>query len=103
MKTSMTPPKAKDHLKSLLKLNQNDNKQEVARQKLIRYYFSNDDGSVVKVEEFVDMELDVLPQAIAWAGRDDTGHSLLYKLFQTMPTLFDTDKAKAVGANWKHM
>jgi len=97
------PPKAKDHLKSLLKLNQNDNKQEVARQKLIRYYFSNDDGSVVKVEEFVDMELDVLPQAIAWAGRDDTGHSLLYKLFQTMPTLFDTDKAKAVGANWKHM
>ena len=94
----------KDHLVSLLELNQNDNKQEVARQKLIRYYFSNDDGGIIKVEEFVDIELEVLPHAIAWAGRDDTGHSLLYKLFQTMPTLFDTDrKANAVGAKRKRV
>ena len=94
----------KDHLVSLLKLNENDNKQEVARQKLIRYYFSNDDGGIVKVEEFVDVELEVLPQAIAWVGKDDIGHSLLYKLFQTMPTLFDTDrKAKAAGTKRKHM
>jgi len=96
------PPK--DHLVSLLKLNENDDKQEVVRHKLIRYYFSNDDGGIVKVEEFVVMELEVLPRAIAWIGRDDTGHSLLYKLFQTMPTLFDTDrKAKATGTKRKHM
>ena len=94
----------KDHLVSLLELNQNGNKHEVARQKLIRYYFSNDDGGIVKVEDFVDMELEVLPYAIAWVGRDDTGHSLLYKLFQTMPTLFDTDsKAKAAGEKRKRV
>jgi len=93
-----------DHLVSLLELNQNDNKHEVVRQKLIRYYFSNDDGGIVKVEEFVDIELEVLPHAIAWVGRDDTGHSLLYTLFQTMPTLFDTDrKAKGVGAKRKRV
>jgi len=94
----------KDHLVSLLKLNENDDKQEVVRQKLIRYYFSNDDGGIVKVEEFVVMELEVLPRAIAWIGRDDTAHSLLYKLFQIMPTLFHTDrKAKAAGAKRKHV
>ena len=82
-------------LTSFFKLNQNDNKAEVARQKILQYHFSNGDNNI---QDLVDMSLNVIPHAIAWVGRDDTARSLLYHLVHGMPSLFDfRGKAKAVG------
>ena len=71
-------------LADLLQLNTNGNKLEVARQKILQYHDNED-----SIQEFVDMEWQVLPHAMAWIGRDDVGLSLLYRFVQGMPDLFD--------------
>jgi len=75
-----------DDLFSYLELNKNDNKFEVARQKIIQQHFLRGDN--INIDEFLDMDVEVLPRAIAWIGRDATGQSLLFKLVQSMPTCF---------------
>ena len=75
-----------DDLVSYLELNKNDNKFEVARQKIIQQHFLRGDN--INIDEFLDMDVEVLPRAIAWIGRDATGQSLLFKLVQSMPTCF---------------
>ena len=75
-----------DDLLSYLKLNENDNKSEVARQKILQHHFLSGDN--INIDEFLDMDMEVLPHAIAWIGRDGTGQSLLFKLVQSMPTCF---------------
>ena len=83
------------NLLSLLALNKCKNKSEVARQKIVQYHFTNDG----KIEDFVDMDVCVMPHAISWIGRDRALHSLLYNVVRGMPTLFDSDaKAKAATA-----
>ena len=39
-------------------------------------------------EDFVDMELDMIPHVIAWMGMDDFGLSLLYNFARSVPSLF---------------
>ena len=85
-------------LASLLIMNENDNKSEVARQKIVQYYFINGEENM---QEFVDMELELLPHAIAWMGQDDTGHSILYQLVRSMPTLFDPESMKTAATKKK--
>ena len=55
------------------------------------------------MELFIDMELNVLPRAISWMGRNDAGHSLLYRFVHSMPSLFDSDSrnVKVSGAKQK--
>ena len=80
-------------LDSLLQMNQNDNKAEVIRQKIIQYHFCH---GFSNMEKFVGMDWEVLPQAISWIGRNETGLSLFFNLCQSIPSLFDSDsKAKA--------
>lgn len=82
-----------------LQLNQNSNKFEVARQKILQYHFSNEN---MNIQVFVDMDLKVLPLAIAWICRDDAGRSLLYQLFRSMPSLVGlNNKLQASGAKRK--
>ena len=85
-----------DDVYSYLELNRNDNKAEVSRQKIISYHFSHGNNNM---ELFLDMELNVLPHAISWMGRNDVGRSLLYRFVSSMPALFDSDsrKVKAAG------
>ena len=72
-----------------LKLNENDDKVEVARQKILRYHFKNGEDNI---DELVDMEMNVLPQVMSWMGRDYySGQSLLYSFIRSMPTLFDSE------------
>ena len=78
-------------LATFLTMNENDNKFEVARQKIIQYHFLNGEDNM---QEFVDMELGVLPHAMGWVCLDGTGHSLLYQLVRCKPTLFDSDTGK---------
>ena len=75
----------------LLAMNEDEDKVEVARQKILRY-------GDINMEEFVDMELGVLPHAIAWIGRDFGGlveMRLLYRLVKSVPFLFDFHDGKA--------
>jgi len=79
-------------LASFLIMNENyDNKFEVARQKIIQYHFLNGEDNT---EEFLGMELGVIPHALGWTGRDDTGHSVLYQLVRCMPSLFELERMK---------
>ena len=85
-------------LRSSLRLNQNDNKSEVARQKILKCHFSNGESNV---EVFVSMDMKVLPHAISWIGRDVDG-LLLYNLLQSMPTTLDShSRADAVSGKRK--
>lgn len=104
---TLEEPRSKE-LGSLLDLNWNDNKREVARQKILQFHFTNGDN----IQEFVDMKLNVIPHAVAWMARGgigetwygshDTGHSLLYQLVKSMPSLFEFDsRAKGAAAAGK--
>lgn len=93
-----------DCLMSYLKLNENKDKVEVARQKILQTHFSgsgNDDKSNIQV--LLDMELQMMPTAIDWIGRPThndwrgttvSGLSLLYNLMRRLPDLFDSSPQK---------
>lgn len=57
---------------------------------IIRNHFLKDGD--VDVTEFIDMDMNVLPQAISWVGRDDSSdgeHTLMFAVLQSMPCLFE--------------
>ena len=106
---NVSSPSTISDLQHLLDLNYNENKADVARQKILQFHFTEENN----LQEFVDMELAVLPQALSWIGRDVTsqngnlwraigrnilGFSLMYRSLQSMPSLFDSDgKVEARG------
>mmetsp|Transcript_38962 Transcript_38962/g.70190 ORF Transcript_38962/g.70190 Transcript_38962/m.70190 type:complete len:580 (+) Transcript_38962:354-2093(+) len=84
-------------LRSLLRINRENSKSQSARIKIIKTHFS---GSKINLQPFVAMELQVLPHAIAWMGRDGiddndeittetNGRSLLYQFLRGIPSLFE--------------
>jgi len=88
-----------DNLSSYLDLNWNKNKVEVARQKILQTHFSTDDHNS-KMQVFLDMDLEIMPVAIAWMGRplpigwegtQVSGLSLLYNFTRRLPDLFDSN------------
>ena len=56
-----------DYLESYLELNKNEDKTEVARQKILQTHFSTCDST--NIQELLDMELEMMPAAISWIGR----------------------------------
>ena len=66
-------------------MNEHKNKSEVARWKILRYHLLVD--KAVKIDEFVNMEMRVLPFAMAWMGRDNKGHSVLYCILRSLPSI----------------
>ena len=59
---------------------------------------------MINTQQFVDMDMDleVLPHALAWCGGDYRGPSLLYGLIKSQPSLFDsTSRTSKVGAATK--
>lgn len=89
-----------DDLVSYLILNENKDKVEVARQKILQTHFSSDeDDNSSKMQEFLDMELEMMPTAISWIGRPThadwkgtnvSGLSLMFNLLRRVPDLFDS-------------
>jgi len=84
-----------DKLVSLLELNRNKVKVEVARQKILQTHFSG----MTNIQEFLDMELEMIPTAISWIGRPEhqswngtnvSGLSTLYNVIRRVPDLFDS-------------
>ena len=92
-----------DELKSCSDLNRNRDKVEVARQKILQSHFSTEDDMATNIQEFLDMELEVMPTAIAWIGRPTpvkwrgtnvSGLSLMFNLTRKIPDLFDSNAHK---------
>jgi len=89
-------------IKSLLKLNKNKDKVEVARQKILQTHFSTEDDTSY-LQEFLDMELEVIPTAVEWIGRPTndvwigksmSGLSFMFNLMRGVPDLFDSNPQK---------
>mmetsp|Transcript_27920 Transcript_27920/g.48270 ORF Transcript_27920/g.48270 Transcript_27920/m.48270 type:complete len:612 (-) Transcript_27920:8-1843(-) len=81
-----------EDLRSLLLINRGNSKSAAARLKIIKTHFR--EGFTVH-PFFVDMELKVLPHAIAWMGRGGISHELnghVYGFLRSMPSLFDVDR-----------
>jgi len=92
-----------DDLVSYLALNENEDKVEVARQKILQTHFSSEDDATSKMQELLDMELEVMPTAIAWIGRPTpvdwkgnnvSGLSAMYNLTRRLPDVFDSSAHK---------
>jgi len=92
-----------NHLAESLELNKNKDKVEVARQKILQTHFSTENIDASHIQEFLDMELQVLPPVIAWIGRptdDDwigkrvSGLSTMFNLVRRLPDLFDSSPQK---------
>jgi len=90
-------------LASYLKLNENDDKVEVARQKILQTHFSSEDDTTSSIQELLSVELKVMPTAIAWVGRPShdywrgmtvSGLSLMYHLMRKLPDLVDSSAQK---------
>ena len=86
-----------DDLSSLLELNENKDKTEVARQKILQTHFSTNDNTL-DLQVFTDLEPEEIPAAIAWIGRPaepanwlgehDSGLTLMYLLMRRIPDMF---------------
>ena len=70
-------------LVTLLQLNRESAPTEAARRKVLKVHFSTN----FNMQPFNNMDLKVLPHAIAWMARDEYGGSLLYQ-FVRNATLF---------------
>ena len=96
-----------NHLAESLELNKNKDKVEVTRQKILQTHFSSEADTTSKMQELLDMDLEVMPTAIAWIGRplpigwegaQVSGLSLLYNLMRRLPDLFDSSPQKKSSA-----
>lgn len=70
----------------LLQLNRENTTTEAARRKILDVHFSS---GVFSMRPFIDMDLKVLPHAVAWMTRDEHGSSLLYKFVRNTTFLLN--------------
>lgn len=77
----------REDVEAYLTMNENDDKSMVARQKIIKHYFSR---GRTDIRLFACMPENKLPTAIGWIGRDELGFSLMYELIQSLPGFFDS-------------
>lgn len=83
----------------ILKMNRNENKVEVALQKILLQHFAAGNTNIHDV--FANMPETRLPFAIEWIGRNNDGRTLMYDFVQAFPTLFDI-RPKAGLSKQKH-
>jgi len=90
-----------DEQESYLELNRNEDKVEVARQKILQIHFSDD--ATTNIQEFLDMDLKLIPTVIerlgkplpiGWRGTNVSGLSTMYNLMRRLPDLFDSGAAQ---------
>ena len=92
-----------EDLISYLELNENKDKAEVARQKILQTHFSTEYDTASNIQELLDMDLEMMPSAIEWIGRPThadwsgthvSGLSTMYNLSRKLPDLFDSNAQK---------
>jgi hypothetical protein len=73
-------------LRSLLDMNECENKFEVARKKILANHF----GDIACLRIFKTMPAPTLPTALSWIGRDQREYSMMYNFLQGMPWPLDS-------------
>lgn len=80
-------------------LNKYGNHNEIIRKKILRRFFSGSGESIESnVKVFHKMNFAVMPQAIDWIGRDESGRSLFYHLFRSIPSLVERRTATVASS-----
>ena len=75
-----------EDIKASLSMNKNDDKTQVARQKILRHHFS---GERRDISLFATMPETMLPFVTGWIGCDNIGFSLMYAFIRSLPALID--------------
>ena len=87
-------------VQSLLSFNQaGHSKHEVVRAKILQHHFVHNETDTVtdgvnNIQEFLDMDLNVLPVALSWVGKDNIGRTHMYQLMRSLPSLLGTASEK---------
>ena len=79
-----------ENLMSLLRINKENSNSQAAHIKIIKTHFS---GSDINAQIFAHVEVNILPTAIAWMGRDGGSNGngdLLFAFLRSMPLICDT-------------
>jgi hypothetical protein len=79
-----------EEFESLLQINRENSPNQAARIKIIKTHFSEG----FTTQPFVGMDLNVLPYAMAWMGRDDKFHSHFYAFLRSVASLFENSPDK---------
>ena len=82
---------------TLLNLNRGENKYEVIRQKLFRYYFSENKN----LHEIANIDDEVLPRLLGAIAKDAKGIQMMYQIVKIVPSLFDTKQYKTLSGKRK--
>eukprot|EP00984_Skeletonema_dohrnii_P030705 scaffold22420_cov139-Skeletonema_dohrnii-CCMP3373.AAC.2 len=83
-------------IKLLLKMNENDDKVEVARQKIIKYYFFQQNN----LHELGRMDLGLLPRVLGYVDKYEP--TRLYEIVRAIPSLVrNNDNEKTIGTKRK--
>eukprot|EP00985_Skeletonema_marinoi_P028455 scaffold24905_cov121-Skeletonema_marinoi.AAC.1 len=81
-------------IKLLLKMNENDDKVEVARQKIIKYYFLEENN----LHELGRMDLGLLPRVLGYVDKYEP--TRLYELVRAIPSLIHSNE-EVIGTKRK--
>ena len=73
-------------IEQLVEMNQNENKSEVAHQKILQHHFLEGNANM---HAFARLPETSMPVALEWIGRNRDGRTLMYNFAQEFPTLFD--------------
>ena len=88
-----------EDIRSLLQLNEDNKRSEAARLKIIHSHFSHFSGRDMNLLPFTGMEMNVIPHAIAWMGRDDCRSNeisaILFSRIRSMPLLCCDTRVKS--------
>jgi Ran GTPase-activating protein (RanGAP) involved in mRNA processing and transport len=93
------PERFWEDLDYLLNMNDNENKVEVAREKILNSHFT---GEAVDIGVFARMPEALLPHAIEWIGRDRLGFSLMYQFVGGYPLDFSDYNSSRAAKKLKH-
>ena len=67
----------------LLEMNEDDDKKQVARKKIIKHHFSGD----FNLNALIGSDQKLLPHKISWFGRDALGLSVVFSIMKKLPEL----------------
>ena len=76
-----------DEIIGLLTMNEDEDKKQVARKKVIKHHFSG----YFDVNTLIGSNQTLLPRKISWFGRDSLGQSVVYSIIRTLPELCQHD------------
>ncbi|KAL3774718.1 hypothetical protein ACHAWO_011418 [Cyclotella atomus] len=86
-----------DTTKRLLEMNKEEDKNKVARRKVIQHHFANGTFDLAANRALIGDRNKILPQTMHWFGRDKLGGSVLFDLVRKSIGLFEDANPSLLG------